>query len=251
MRLIPTATYFPLRFHLIRSLLRISHATGTYIPLAASLYEVLNSAEMRKPPKASTNKPLDFTTAVRAPKSYLRTRVYQDGIGEQVQELLSEFFLLWSRNIAFPELSLPVLVLVKRWLKDVGPHSKHPNQNTKVSSAVYLVVQKIEANAKWIEDKRAKVDFSPNDRAGVEGFLKDVDWVNTPLGAFVSGQRKQREAKEKILEDARKEEDKKKAEEKAEKKAARGRENYDDDEDEEVEEDDESDEELEVEDDSE
>src|SRR5205814_407056 len=84
MRLIPTAQYFPLRFQLIRSLLRISLATGTYIPLASSLLEVLNSAEMRKPPKPSTLKPLDFSVCIRVPKAYLRTRIYQDGIGEEV-----------------------------------------------------------------------------------------------------------------------------------------------------------------------
>lgn len=228
MRLIPTSTYFPLRFHLTRSLLRISLSTGTYIPLASSLYEVLNSAEMRKAPKPSTNKALDFATAYRAPKSYLRTRIYQDGVGEQVVELLAEFFVLWSRNIAFPELALPILVLIKRWLKDVGKNAKSPNQNTKLSSAILLLVQKIEANTKWIEEKRAKVDFSPNNRAGVENFLKDTEWQKTPLGAFVVGQRKQKEAKEKILEDARKEDDKKKAEEKAEKKAARENEDFDD-----------------------
>ncbi|KAL1304276.1 hypothetical protein AAFC00_000686 [Neodothiora populina] len=237
MRLIPTSTYFPLRFHLIRSLLRISLATGTYIPLGASLYEVLNSAEMRKAPKPSTNKQLDFATSIRAPKSYLRTRVYQDGVGEQVTELLSEFFVLWSKNIAFPELALPVLVLLKRWLKDVGPHSKSPNQNTKLSTAMQLVVQKIETNCRFVEDKRSKVDFAPNNRAGVENFLKDLEWTKTPLGAFVVGQRKQREAKEKVLEDARRQDEKKREEEKAEKRAARQKEDFGDEEEEDVSED--------------
>ncbi|KPI43093.1 Nucleolar complex protein 2 [Cyphellophora attinorum] len=77
-RLIPTATYFPLRFHLIRSLLRISQSTGTYIPLASALLEVLSSPELRKPatnkqPSSTTPlKPLDFTTSLRAPTSYLK-----------------------------------------------------------------------------------------------------------------------------------------------------------------------------------
>ncbi|CEO59010.1 Putative Ribosome assembly protein Noc2 [Penicillium brasilianum] len=45
MRLIPTAQYFPLRFQLTRALLRVSRATGTYVPLASSLIEVLTSGE--------------------------------------------------------------------------------------------------------------------------------------------------------------------------------------------------------------
>lgn len=214
MRLIPSSTYFPLRFHLIRALLRISSATGTYIPVAAALYEVLNSAEMRKPPKGSTLKPLDFAVAFRAPKSYLKTRVYQDGVGEQVQELLGEFLYLWTKSIAFPELALPIVVMLKRWLKEVGPHSKAPNQNAKISGVISLLVQKVDANCKWIEQRRAKVDFAPNNRVGVDGFLKDVESAKTPLGAFVAGQRKSREEKQKMLEESRRDDETRKAQDK-------------------------------------
>ncbi|KAJ4322656.1 Nucleolar Complex 2 protein [Neodidymelliopsis sp. IMI 364377] len=208
MRLIPTAQYFPLRFQLIRSLLRISSATSTYIPLAPALIEVLQTAEMKKPPKPSTLKTLEFSIAIRATKAYLRTRVYQDGVGEQVAELLSEFFLLWTKNIAFPELALPVIVMLKRWVKAMTKKASG-NRNAKINSLFALLIQKLEANSKWIEEKRTKIDFAPNDRAGVDGFLKDVEWEKSPLGAYVSGQRKVREQKMKQLEEARKMEEKK------------------------------------------
>ncbi|KAF2719836.1 Noc2-domain-containing protein [Polychaeton citri CBS 116435] len=215
LRLIPTATYFPLRFQLVRALLRISRTTGTFIPIAPALYEVLNTAEMRKPPKPATLKPLDFTIAIRAPKSYLRTRTYQDGVGEQVAELLSEYFVLWAKSIAFPELALPVTVMLKRWLKDAGNRAPGKgNKNQKVNGSIQLVVQKIESNTKWIDERRAKVEFAPNDRRGVESFLKDVDWEKTPIGAYVVTQRKIRDDKAKMAEEARKEDEKKRAQEK-------------------------------------
>jgi nucleolar complex protein 2 len=209
LRLIPTATYFPLRFQLTRSLLRVSLSTSTYIPLAAPLYEVLASAEMKKAPKPSTLKPLDFSTTIRTPKSYLRTRTYQDGVAEQVQELLSEFFVLWAKNIAFPELALPVVIILRRWLKDANRRGtiKGGNKNQKVNTAIQLLVQKVEANSTWIEERRAKVEFAPNNRRGVENFLNDVSWEKTPLGAYVVGQRKTRAEKAKVLDDSRKEED--------------------------------------------
>jgi nucleolar complex protein 2 len=213
MRLIPTAAYFPLRFHLMRSLLRLSRSTGTYIPLASPLLEVLNSAEMKKPPKASTLKSLDFASSYKASKSYLRTRVYQDGIGGQVAELLTEFFVLWSTSIAFPELALPVVVMLKRWLKEVSSKGTGPkstgNKNNKINSAFVLIVQKLEANGKFIEERRAKVDFAPNNRAGVERFLKGFEWEKTPLGAYVVGQRKQREERARLMEEGRREEERK------------------------------------------
>jgi nucleolar complex protein 2 len=213
MRLIPTAQYLPLRFQLTRSLLRISLATGTYIPLSSALLEVLNLAEMKKPPKPTTLKPLDFSTSIRASKSYLRTRVYQDGVGEQVAELFSEFFILWAKNIAFPELALPVVVMLKRWLKEVSSKSSG-NKNGKVNQMIALLVQKLEANSKWIEERRAKVTFAPSDRAEVEGFLKDVEWEKTPLGAFVVVQRKLRDERAKSVEQGRKDEERKRRKDK-------------------------------------
>ncbi|KAL9088009.1 MAG: hypothetical protein Q9165_006350 [Trypethelium subeluteriae] len=227
MRLIPTSTYFPLRFHLIRSLLRISSTTTTYIPLASALYEVLTSGELKKRPKQSTLKPLDFSLAIKAPKPYLRTRVYQDGIAEQLVELLTEFFVLYTKNIAFPELALPVMVMLKRWLKETGSggggggggggsraaaaRGGQP-PNPRLNAQLALVVQKLESNARWVEERRAKVEFAPENRAGVEGFLKEVEWERTPLGAFVVGQRKGREEKRRLIEEGRKEEERKRVE---------------------------------------
>lgn len=215
LRLIPTPTYFPLRFHLTRSLLRLSLASTTYIPLAPSLLEVLNSPDLSKPPKPSTLKPLDFATALRAPKSYLRTRVYQDALGAQIAELLGEFFLIWAKHIAFPELILPSTVLLKRWLKSTssrsnpasktqGKKSKQTtNKNQKLTSSLYLLLSKLDSNARFIESHRRTVTFGPSDRAGVEGFLKEVEVEETPLGAFVLGERRRREERERVLAEGR------------------------------------------------
>lgn len=208
MRLIPTSTYFPLRFLLMRSLLRISQATETYIPLSAALLEVLNSAEMKKPAKAATLKPLDFASNIRAPTSYLKTKVYQEGVGEQVAELFSEFFVLWTKSIAYPELQLPTVVMLKRWIKTAS--KSDGNRNGKLNQALLLLVQRSEANARWIEERRNKINFSPKDRGEVESFLKDVQWQDTPLGAFVVAQRKQREERKKVLEQGRKEQERRK-----------------------------------------
>ncbi|KAI1818311.1 Noc2p family-domain-containing protein [Poronia punctata] len=215
MRLIPTSTYFPLRFHMIRSLLRLSRSTGTYIPLASVLLEVLNSAEMRKSPKQATLKPLDFQVAYKAPKAYLRTRIYQDGVGDQVVDLLAEYFVLWCTNIAFPEFALPVIIMLKRWLKQ-SRKKTGGNNNGKLRSGLVLLVQKLETNAKFIEEKRVKVDFAPRNRSQVEAFLKDFPWEKTPVGAYVQAQRKAGAEKAKMIEEARKEDERKRKEEEKE-----------------------------------
>jgi len=210
---IPSATYFPLKFHLVRACLRISHATDTYIPLATPLLEVLNAKEMKHPPKPSKlREDFDFSVNYRTPDSVLRTRAYQDGVGDQIVELFSEFFFLWAKSIAFPEFSLPVVIQLKRWLKQAGKKSTG-NRNAKVSSALVVLLQKMEANAKFIEGKRAKVDFAPSDRAQVDAFLSDFDVKKTPIGAYVVGQRKMRAEKARLMEEARKEDERKRKEE--------------------------------------
>ncbi|KAF4124965.1 nucleolar complex protein 2 [Geosmithia morbida] len=236
LRLIPTAVYFPLRFHLLRSLLRTSRATGTYIPLASPLIDVLNSAEMRRVPKPSTLKALDFSLSYKCPKSYLRTRVYQDGVGDQVVELLSEYFLLWSTSIALPELALPVVIQLKRWLKQARSRSGG-NRNQKLIASVVLLVQKLEDSSRFVESHRSKVDFAPRDRTQVDNFLRDFDVAKTPIGAYVVGQRAGRAQRAKMLEDARKEDDRKRKEDEMAANAA-GRDDLDSEEDDERDDDD-------------
>ncbi|KAL8720280.1 MAG: hypothetical protein Q9181_007934 [Wetmoreana brouardii] len=182
---------------------------------------------MMKPPKPSTLKSLDFTTALRVPKPYLRTRTYQDGLGEQIVELMADFFSIWAKHIAFPELMLPPVVHLKRWLKTVSssakpklsngaPDKAKGNKNSRLTSSVSLLVQKLESNAHWIEERRRHVDFGPSNRQGVEGFLRDVPVDDTPLGAFVEGLRRKSEEKEKMLESARESERRDRAKDKEE-----------------------------------
>ncbi|KAL8824950.1 MAG: hypothetical protein Q9191_004707 [Dirinaria sp. TL-2023a] len=224
LRLIPTPVYFPLRFHLTRALLRISHATTTFIPLAASLLEVLNSPECSKRnPKPSTLAPLDFFVVLRAPKSYLGTRVYQDCLGSELSELTAEFFNIWGKHIAFPELALPPIVMLKRWLKSAstvsssksangikgaGKGKHHRSGNTKIHGAIALLVQKLELNSSFIEGKRRDVKFGPTDREEVDAFLRDLPWEDTPLGSFVAGERKRKAHREKLLKESKRNDDK-------------------------------------------
>lgn len=201
-RLLPSALYLPLRFHLVRALLRTSRATGTYIPLASPLLEVLASAEMRRPPRPSTLKALDFAVAYKAPCAYLRTRVYQDGVGDQAVELLGEYMFLWATSVAFPELALPVVVQLKRWLKQARSRSRG-NANARLAARLAALAHKLEANARFVEERRAAVDFAPRDRAQVDAFLRGFDVAKTPLGAYVVAQRRASADRARLLDEAR------------------------------------------------
>ncbi|KAK6522674.1 Nucleolar Complex 2 protein [Arthrobotrys megalospora] len=217
-RLIPTAQYFPLRLHLIRSLIRLSRHTGVYIPLASIILEMLTSNEMKKPPKASTLKPLDFATIIRAPKSYLRTRVLQDGVGDQIVEVLSEYFVLWATSVAFPELIVPPVMIVRKYLKKASAPGTG-NKNVRFNNALAGLVTRLESNAKWIEEKRRDVSFGPGRMDEVMGFSKGLEWEKSPLGVYVVTQRNVREERRKNLEEAKKEEEKREKKDKESGKA--------------------------------
>ena len=104
--------------------------------------------------------------------------------------------------------------MLKRWLKAASKSGG--NKNGKLNQSLLLLIQKSEANAKWIEERRNKVNFAPKDRTEVEAFLKDTSWEETPLGAFVVTQRKQREERRKVVEQGRKEEARKRKKEQKE-----------------------------------
>ncbi|KAK6340311.1 Nucleolar Complex 2 protein [Orbilia blumenaviensis] len=217
-RLIPTAQYFPLRLHLVRSLIRLSRHTGVYIPLASIILEMLTSNEMKKPPKASTLKPLDFATIIRVPKSYLRTRVLQDGVGDQIVEVLSEYFVLWATSVAFPELIVPPVIIVRKYLKKASAPGTG-NKNVRFNNALAGLITRLESNAKWIEEKRRDVNFGPGRMDEVMGFSKGLEWEKSPLGVYVVTQRSVREERRKNLEEAKKEEEKREKKEKESGKA--------------------------------
>ena len=218
LNLLPTPTYFPLHFHIVRALIRISRQTGTYIPLFPPLLAILRSPTCAASPKATTLRPIDFRFVVRAPAAYLKTRVYQNGVGVELVELIGEYFGAYCKNIAYPELCIPPVGMMKRWLKDVSKNDTKGqahiikgkkdvgNKNQRFNAQVVLLVQKLNANASFVEEKRRKIKFAPSDREEVEKFLQDVEWEDMPLGAYLAARRVEKEERERIVDEARREE---------------------------------------------
>ena len=55
--MVPTARYFPLRFHCVRALNMLSRATRTFVPVAPFMLEVLDSQHVKGAPKRGVAKP--------------------------------------------------------------------------------------------------------------------------------------------------------------------------------------------------
>ncbi|SCU85119.1 LAMI_0C10198g1_1 [Lachancea mirantina] len=199
-RLIPTAQFFPLRFYLIRSLLRLSQNTGVFIPIYPLLAEILTSTALNKNPKKKSTLPaFDFDHNIKCNEGYLSTKVYQDGIGEQFIELLSEFYVLYCKSVSFPELTTPAVISLRRYVKS--------SKNGKFNKQILDLVAKLNQNSEFVASHRAKVDFGPTNRAEVARFLNDVSWNKTPLGSYVAIQREVKEERARILKESLQEEE--------------------------------------------
>ncbi|KAG0679711.1 Nucleolar Complex 2 protein [Kluyveromyces marxianus] len=190
-RLIPTAQFFPLRFYLIRSLIRISQNTGVFIPIYPLLSEILSSTAFTKKPKKSTLPAFDFDHNIKCTQAYLGTRIYQEGLAEQFVDLLGKYFVLYCKSVSFPELTTLAVISLRRYIK----HS----ENAKFNKMLQNVVDKINQNTQFILKKRGDVDFGPNNRSEVERFLNDITWKETPLGSWVAVQREVKEEKVRLL----------------------------------------------------
>ncbi|RLV95433.1 Nucleolar complex protein 2 [Spathaspora sp. JA1] len=198
-RLIPTAQFFPLRFYLTRSLLRLSQSTGVYIPIFPIISEILTSTAMTKQPKFVNLQAFDFDHNIKVNQAYLGTRVYQDGLCEQFIELTSEFFGLYSKSIAFPELVTPAILTLRRFTKK--------SSNVRFNKQLHQLVEKLNSNATFISSKRSNVEYGPSNKTEVQLFLKDFDWEKTPLGQYVVVQRQTKEEKLRLLKESMEQEE--------------------------------------------
>ncbi|XP_020550757.1 nucleolar complex protein 2 homolog [Sesamum indicum] len=163
-RLVPSACYFPLRLRCVRMLSRISAATGTFVPVSLLLLDMLEIKELRKPPTGGAGKAVDLFSILKVSKSTLKTRAFQEACVFSVVEELTEHLAQWSYSIAFMELSFIPSVRLRNFCK-----------STKVERfrrEMRRLIRQIEANTDFINKKRTKISFLPNDPAAAS-FLED------------------------------------------------------------------------------
>eukprot|EP00729_Bicosta_minor_P007451 gene7451-24512_t len=155
-KLIPTARYFPLRFHCIRTLLGLVQKTSVYIPLSGYILETLSFVEMKRKPKASTGKPLDFLGMLKVPKSKINSALFQDAVLSQVFELSIEFYAAIACSVGFPEATFLDTRRFRAFLKLAKSKS--------VFSKMKPLLEKLEENGRYIASQRANVGFSPKEK---------------------------------------------------------------------------------------
>ena len=83
-RLVPAPAYFPLRLRCARALNRLGEATGTFIPVAPILLEVLQWSDLRRSPKPGPGQQPDVLLQLRVTKTSMRSAQFQQEVVNQV-----------------------------------------------------------------------------------------------------------------------------------------------------------------------
>jgi len=155
LKLVPTAKYFPLRFHLVRALVQIGESTGVYIHVSGFILDTLESAEMKRNAKPSSGKPIFFDNMLKCPKSHIDTKHFQDAVLNQVIELALGFYSSIAYSIGFPECVFPDLVRLRKFMKQSKAKS--------VKGKLRPLIEKLDENSHFITTERSSVTFSPKD----------------------------------------------------------------------------------------
>ena len=163
-------------------------------------------------------KPMDFSCVLRLSKIQLAENGFKDATVEQVYCGLLESLTSLSHKISFPEVAIPALAQIKAFMKKC----KVANYSKKMKT----ILDKIQENSKFIQDKRSKVTFGVRDLDQISSFETQLKAAGTPLSKYYETFKKIKET----------EGLKKKAETKEEKKSKKDTSVNDDDEDMEYEE---------------
>ncbi len=183
MSLKPSSKYFPFRFHCLRILMTLCKKTGTFIPLGSLLLDVFDAPDVKHKPKPSTIKPIELTYLIKVPNNYVRTRPYQVQLIDETTQLMFEYYSSFGMHIGFPELAIPAIFHLKKLTKQI-------KNNMHFSKHVGVLVDKLQENSSFIEQRRNHVEFSPRDMEQCQQFLAHIDANQSPLIKYMETRKK-------------------------------------------------------------
>ncbi|KZV72289.1 Noc2-domain-containing protein [Peniophora sp. CONT] len=203
-KLLNHARSYPFHLHILRSLVHLTRHTDVYVPLLPYFLPPLTTVlSPTHKAKASTVRPLDFETTLRAPQQYTGTRVYAEGVADETVFILAEWLSTRAvqGSIAFPELVVPLVVMLRKALKA----AKSGKGTGKEAGIVKALVERVEESSRWVDERRKSVTFAPGQLDDVARWQTDLRQKldETPLGKYVRVQRKAREKRRKLVEKAR------------------------------------------------
>eukprot|EP01127_Copromyxa_protea_P009169 TRINITY_DN2141_c0_g1_i1.p1 TRINITY_DN2141_c0_g1~~TRINITY_DN2141_c0_g1_i1.p1 ORF type:complete len:709 (-),score=206.78 TRINITY_DN2141_c0_g1_i1:52-2178(-) len=180
--LLPIARYYPLRCHCLRMLNDLAKSgseANIFLNSASYVVDMLQYDGFYKKIKPYSGKKFNASHLLAVPENLLGTKTFQDFITTEVQLLLKDYFANYSSSIAFPELVVPVLVALKRFI------SKKKSAPT--TGGLRTLVDALQSNSQFILAKRNKVTFGPQNVDSVSNFAATIG-VNNPFMKYKDNQ---------------------------------------------------------------
>ncbi|XP_074276358.1 protein REBELOTE [Silene latifolia] len=154
--------YLPLKVKCVHWL-NVLSSSENFVPTSSLALDILENSNAEEEGKTGKGG-VDFSTALKIPKHWLKSQAFQEKSVLAAVELLSAHFLQWSHHISFPELATIPIIRLKQF------HDKSTTES--LCRTVKRLIDQVEKNVEFVQRKRDDVSFSPKDIASAELFLQ-------------------------------------------------------------------------------
>ncbi|XP_053658945.1 nucleolar complex protein 2 homolog [Anopheles marshallii] len=175
-KLIPSAQYFPLRFHCCRILIQLNAKTNIYIPVLPFLVEVLRSHSFNEHHKKLSMRPVNLTCLLRFSPANIQENAFKDAVIDQIYELVLEFAANESASVGYPEIVLPIILQLRQYTKATHQY--------KYSRKMKQLSDKLMENYEFMEKLRSKMDIPLKETERIRAWEETVRAEGTPLTKF-------------------------------------------------------------------
>ncbi|XP_042035337.1 nucleolar complex protein 2 homolog, partial [Salvia splendens] len=171
----PGPRYLPLRLKSIEWLNLLSSSSGTFIPVASLVLDILEYKVSREGRKAQIA--FNIKTVLKLPKHYLKSKSFQEECFQSAFKQLAFHFSQWSYHISFPDLATIPVIRLRRILETTTVES--------LCRIVKLMIDQVEQNAAFVQKKREDAPFSPLDHQSADSFLQlEKSSLNAPFTQY-------------------------------------------------------------------
>ena len=152
-RLSNNIKYFPFHIKLFDLLVSINAKTGQFVPAAQYILYPLDTSNLAfftSKPKPLTDKAVpDTLVSLKFAKKHLGTQEVRDRVVKDIIESMTMYLAANGKSLAFPELIVPICVLLRKFKKQAG------NGNYKKSVQAFLEL--LERHENFVAQSRGKI----------------------------------------------------------------------------------------------